>query len=202
MRVDSINMQIQELIDATLRQTLLSSLTTYLLFSIMLCSLIIGIYYLTHNKENKDEKKKINIKGLLVIISSITIMSGISYIMVSKDYKEKKSELDKYKTTYQFSDGRKKLNTPYWNYDLEVELDKYISELPLNKTKNYTDFHYNDEGAVEFYFNGELRTMKNPELLTIIENKKPILIYQEIDKDIYGIYKKGDIVNIQFITNY
>lgn len=205
MYITEINKTIEDMFDDTLRLTLLSSLANQILFTVIIGFILISfVVFMTKPKENRTNEEYKSYKTGVALSTTVIIivLSVISYAIVQKDYNNQKNILKDYKQSSQFTEGRKKLDTPYWNYDLDVTLNKYISELPLKKTKDYTDFNYNAKGNVEFYFNGKLREIYYPELLTLVEDKKPILLYKEIDKDIHGIYKKGDIAEIKFITNY
>lgn len=204
MRIDSINMQIQELMDNEVHRVFLNSLGVYLILSVIIICLVYGLYLLARTSIDTTSKKSVikrRIVSSVMVIVPMLVMAGVSYLFITDEIKQKQNEFEKYKETAQYTDGKHKLDTVFWNYDLEVELENYIAELPSHKTKEYTDFNYTDNG-IEFYFKGKLRTSKNTDLFTLVDGKKPILLYKEIDNDIYGIHKKGDIVDIKFITNY
>lgn len=191
--------EVQAMMDRDIHQNLLNEITTFGLLSFLIISLMFLVY---KTGTFKTKQARIVTISYLIIISLVTI--SLSSYTVYVNHNKYKDKIEDLKKDSKYSNGRYKIASsyPYWNYDLEKKLDVYLKSLPYKKTKSYTDFHFNENGEAEFYFNGKLEVKKIPELYKINPDKKPLLIYKEIDSDIYGIYKKGDIADVQFITNY
>lgn len=196
---EGINKEIQSRMSDDIFQNLLNEITTAFILSFLIICIIIFVYQFT-----KNDKKGFNYLKLTLAILLSLITIGITSYVAYDNNKEFKNEINTIKKESKYTNGKYKIesNYTYWDYDLEKKLDLYLKSLPYQKTKNYSSFHFNKDGEAEFYFNGKLEVKKIPELYKINPNKKPLLIYKEVDTDIYGIYKKGDIADVQFITTY
>ena len=193
----ALNAHTEELISEFRKANLFDIVSTSIFASVLIFSAIVVWFYLSKKREQE-----------VAIMCSLFLIVGFgTYWIANNNYTDVKEEIDTFKRTYVVnanleSSEKVEVNKEFFDAKSATLLKKYIASLEKQSTKSYSDIQYTDSGKSTFYFKGKKYIVDNNELLHIKENKKPVMTYKVINKNIIGIVRKDTVVNIDFAVNY